>query len=612
MESVTGLSPAIAIEQRTTVSHPRSTVGTVTEIYDHLRVLFAALGRPHCPRCERADRRPDRGADRGAALASPAAGHGRRGAGPGRARPQGRLPARSWPRWPREGYVRVRVDGRVRQPATSRSPSTRAATTASRCSSTASPCGRARRSGCVAGLEKALHLGRRRRPRLGRGRRRAALQPAAGLRASATSRCRELSPARLLLQQPLRRLPRLRGAGRRAGTWTPAGSSPTRTSRCSTAPSTPGSATARASCARRWTSVAQRHGFSLEAPVRELPRKARQALLQGDGDGFPGVLPDLRAARWRRSCASTRRGEEAADAATAARPSRTCGPTWRSRSARNARGARLRPESLAVRLGGRTHRRLRPAAGDGGACRASPRSSFAERERPVADRLLHGDPRSRLRFLDAVGVGLPEPRPADHDPLRRRGPSHPPGRPDRRAACRASSTSWTSPRSGLHQRDNQRLLDTLQAHPRPRQHRGGGRARRGDDPRRGLGGRPRRRRGRARAAASCTRARPASIDGSLTGRYLRGELRDPGARRAPRAARARSASWARASTTCATSTSTIPLGVLTAVTGVSGVGQVDAGGRHPAIARWPAGCYGAAAEPGRHRGPGRRGGRSTR
>src|SRR6185503_8829329 len=53
IESLTGLSPAIAIEQRTTVSHPRSTVGTATEIYDHLRVLFSALGRPHCPRCER-------------------------------------------------------------------------------------------------------------------------------------------------------------------------------------------------------------------------------------------------------------------------------------------------------------------------------------------------------------------------------------------------------------------------------------------------------------------------------------------------------------------------------------------------------------------------------
>src|SRR5512137_3045924 len=43
VESITGLPPSIAIEQRTTVSHPRSTVGTVTEIYDHLRVLFAAI-----------------------------------------------------------------------------------------------------------------------------------------------------------------------------------------------------------------------------------------------------------------------------------------------------------------------------------------------------------------------------------------------------------------------------------------------------------------------------------------------------------------------------------------------------------------------------------------
>src|SRR6516162_4316603 len=51
VESVSGLSPAIAIEQRTTLSHPRSTVGTVTEIYDHLRVLFAGVGRPHCPKC---------------------------------------------------------------------------------------------------------------------------------------------------------------------------------------------------------------------------------------------------------------------------------------------------------------------------------------------------------------------------------------------------------------------------------------------------------------------------------------------------------------------------------------------------------------------------------
>jgi excinuclease ABC subunit A len=51
VESIEGLSPAISIEQRTTSRNPRSTVGTVTEIYDYLRLLFARVGRPHCHRC---------------------------------------------------------------------------------------------------------------------------------------------------------------------------------------------------------------------------------------------------------------------------------------------------------------------------------------------------------------------------------------------------------------------------------------------------------------------------------------------------------------------------------------------------------------------------------
>ena len=54
VDQIEGLSPAISIEQRTTGSNPRSTVGTVTEIYDYLRLLFANLGVPHCPSCGRA------------------------------------------------------------------------------------------------------------------------------------------------------------------------------------------------------------------------------------------------------------------------------------------------------------------------------------------------------------------------------------------------------------------------------------------------------------------------------------------------------------------------------------------------------------------------------
>ena len=57
VESIDGLSPAISIDQKTTSHNPRSTVGTVTEIYDYMRLLFARIGVPHCPKCGREIRR---------------------------------------------------------------------------------------------------------------------------------------------------------------------------------------------------------------------------------------------------------------------------------------------------------------------------------------------------------------------------------------------------------------------------------------------------------------------------------------------------------------------------------------------------------------------------
>ena len=91
VDSIDGLSPAISIDQKTTSRNPRSTVGTVTEIYDYLRLLYARVGRPHCPidgrpitgPVDRRDRRGDPGAARGDAV------HGQRA---GRARPEGRVP----------------------------------------------------------------------------------------------------------------------------------------------------------------------------------------------------------------------------------------------------------------------------------------------------------------------------------------------------------------------------------------------------------------------------------------------------------------------------------------------------------------------------------------
>ena len=51
VDQITGLSPTISIEQKSAGRNPRSTVGTMTEIYDYLRVLFARVGTPHCSKC---------------------------------------------------------------------------------------------------------------------------------------------------------------------------------------------------------------------------------------------------------------------------------------------------------------------------------------------------------------------------------------------------------------------------------------------------------------------------------------------------------------------------------------------------------------------------------
>src|SRR5579863_2796442 len=51
VDHVDGLSPAISIDQKSASRNPRSTVGTVTEVYDYMRLLFARVGHPHCPNC---------------------------------------------------------------------------------------------------------------------------------------------------------------------------------------------------------------------------------------------------------------------------------------------------------------------------------------------------------------------------------------------------------------------------------------------------------------------------------------------------------------------------------------------------------------------------------
>ena len=86
VDLIEGLSPAISIDQKTTSKNPRSTVGTVTEIYDYLRLLYARVGIPHCPVCGREIRQQT--IDQMLAGRNPDSGDGAGGARPERgARP---------------------------------------------------------------------------------------------------------------------------------------------------------------------------------------------------------------------------------------------------------------------------------------------------------------------------------------------------------------------------------------------------------------------------------------------------------------------------------------------------------------------------------------------
>ncbi|VAW40892.1 Excinuclease ABC subunit A [hydrothermal vent metagenome] len=111
VDSLEGLSPAVSIEQKTTSKNPRSTVGTVTEIYDYLRLLFARAGTPHCPDCGR-EIRSQSVEDMVNALLLRPAGEKLLLLAPMITRRKGRY-EQLFARLRKDGFVRVRVDGKV-------------------------------------------------------------------------------------------------------------------------------------------------------------------------------------------------------------------------------------------------------------------------------------------------------------------------------------------------------------------------------------------------------------------------------------------------------------------------------------------------------------------
>ncbi len=589
VESVTGLSPAIAIEQRTTVAHPRSTVGTVSEVYDHLRVLFATLGRPHCPRCgepvaaqsadEMAGRLLEQSTGSVAVVAAPVA-RGRKGAyrkelaaacaaGLRRARIDGHAVslADRVPLDPRRGHrIDVLVD---RLPLREESGD------------------RLR-----AALEKALDLagGVVLVSVEGRGERLMS-------RHLACARCDvavpELSPRAFSFNSVQGACPACDGLGQR---WV--------VDAAQVMPD--GTRSVLDGAIRPWHrhgprllrealfEVAERHGFSLEAPVAELPAAAREVLLQGDDMGFPGVVPYLRlrvASLLRLD--PTPADEDGHDGGEAFEDLR---PYLSEETCRACRGTRLRPESLAVRVGGLTVAdlvrlplvRAREAAAG---------LSFTERERPVGERLV-GEILARLDVLVSLGLGYLA---LDRATTTLSGGEAHRLRLATQIGARMQGLLYVldEPSVGLHQRDNARLIETLLSI------RDAGNTvvvvehdeetiRAADwviDLGEGAG---------AHGGRLMYAGPPGSIDGSLTGRYLRGELSVP----VP-AARRPARGWLRVFGARAHNLrdvdAAIPLGALTAVTGVSGSGKstLVEDVLHRALARR---LYRTAVLPGRHRG----------
>jgi len=589
VESVSGLSPAIAIDQRTNISHPRSTVGTVTEVYDHLRVLFSALGRPHCPRCAReiAAQTPEQMASLlfdqapGAPIAvlAPVV-RGRKGAF-----------RRELEDLAQRGYQRARIDGRaadLRQPPTlDPRRNHRIEVLVERL---------VLRDGAqkrlVQALDKALHLADGVALILQEGGRERLLSQKRACADCGLS-VPEMSPRAFSFNSSYGACAACDGLGVR---WQvdPRRVMPEEDRSVLDGAILPWQRHGPRLVREALQDVAARHGFSLDAPLRELSKKSRQILLHGDGDGFVGVLPSLS----RRVDAAL--GVGGAEAAT--------GPNRESAEAfeelrpfltevvcKECAGARLRRESLAVRLHGHgiadlvrlPIKEARPVV-EG--------LRFTEREAPVADRLLEGIS-ERLRVLESVGV--------DYLSLDRATTTLSGGEARRirlagQIGARMQGLLYVldEPSVGLHPRDNERLLDTL------RRIRDLGNTvvvvehdeqtiRAADylvDLGEGAG---------ASGGRIMYQGPPSSLDGSLTGRYLRGELSiavPPHRRQAQGHLRVHGAREHNLHDLDVS----FPLGVLTAVTGVSGSGKstlVD-DILHRALARR---LHGGQAEPGRHR-----------
>jgi excinuclease ABC subunit A len=449
VESIDGLSPAISIEQKTVSRSPRSTVGTATELYDYLRLLYARAGQPHCPRCGQAiaGQSVDQMAARVLALGEGARVdvlapivRGRKGEY-----------KKELADLRRKGFVRARIDGALRDLgddlALARHRRHDIDVVVDRVVVREAARGRIAESVETAlrladGLVR-LDLGDGSEPRL-LSQQNACVDCGVSLP--------ELAPRLFSFNSPAGACPACGGLGTREA-FDPARVVPDPERSLAEGAIEPWRGGARRA---QLAAVAEALGVGLDVPWRRLPKRARDALLYGTGPlplalparggrprarRFEGVIGELE-----RRLAT--RGEEDGDLAA-----------WRSPVRCDAcEGTRLRPEARSVRLGELTLPSLCALPIDE-AERALASLALPPERRAVADRVLR-EIAERLRFLRDVGVG--------YLTLDRPSATLSGGESQRiRLATQVGASLMgvlyilDEPSIGLHARDHARLLESL-------------------------------------------------------------------------------------------------------------------------------------------------------
>jgi len=439
VDSIEGLSPAISIEQKTTSKNPRSTVGTVTEIYDYLRVLFARIGVPHCPQCgnvisaqtvqQMVDRLMTLPAGSRAVVLAPVV-RGRKGEY-----------RKLFFDLRRQGYVRVRVNGQLRELAEeielAKTKKHTIEVVVDRLVIRDSLAGRVADS-----LETAL--------KLADGVVQVEAVDGPSFLFSERLACAscgisfpEVSPRMFSFNNPYGACPECGGIGTR-NEIDPDLVVPDAERALGAGALRPWAGQAEGAFKQTLRVLAKRHRFSLETPWAKLPKKTRDVILHGGADdGFEGVLK-LLDRRYRETLSDDTRAE--IEHFMALRDCPTC------------RGSRLRPETLSVKIAGRSIAdvvRFPIKA----ARQFFDTLALSERELMIGRRVLK-EIRERLGFLSQVGL--------DYLTLARPAATLSGGEGQRiRLATQIGSSLvgvlyiLDEPSIGLHQRDNGRLLDTL-------------------------------------------------------------------------------------------------------------------------------------------------------